>query len=78
MEFNSGKNGGMVKVGELAARLNTVEKDINALKEAFSDWIPANPVETDAKSIKALLTAWEATKIEPTRRDQIENSKITH
>lgn len=72
--FNNGSLGGMVKVNDLVARLNTIESDINILKAAFSAWtvVPSD----GGAALKAVTAAWYGQQLQPTQASQLENSKI--
>lgn len=72
--FNNGSLGGLVKVNDLVTRLNTIEQDINALKNAFSSW---TVVPNDGGgALKTATTVWYSQQLQPTQVGQIENPKI--
>lgn len=74
--INSGTNAGLVKVKELTAKLNALEKDINNLKQAFTSWVTA-PNDGGA-ALKAAATTWAGQMLDETKQKEIENDKIKH
>lgn len=74
MVLNGGKLGGSVKVEELTTRLNTIEKDINALKNVFSAWVVA-PQDGGA-ALKDAASTWAGQSLTLTKRGDYENEKV--
>lgn len=72
--LNGGKLGGSVKVEELTTRLNTIEKDINALKNVFSAWVVA-PQDGGA-ALKGAASTWAGQSLTLTKREDYENEKV--
>lgn len=72
--LNGGKLGGSVKVEELTTRLNTIEKDINALKNVFSAWVVA-PQDGGA-ALKGAASTWAGQSLTLTKRGDYENEKV--
>ena len=72
--LNGGKLGGSVKVEELTTRLNTIEKDINALKNVFSAWVVA-PQDGGA-ALKGAASTWAGQSLILTKRGDYENEKV--
>lgn len=72
--LNGGKLGGAVKVEELTTRLNTIEKDINALKNVFSAWVVA-PQDGGA-ALKGAASTWAGQSLTLTKREDYENEKV--
>lgn len=72
--FNGGKLGGLVKVEDLTGRINTIEKDINALKKVFSGWTPA-PQDGGA-ALKGAASSWAGQTLTLTQRRDYENEKV--
>ena len=72
--FNEGKNDGMVLVKELTEKLNNLEKDINALKQAFTSWVPT-PQDGGA-GLKAGTASWSGQRLMETNQSEIENQSI--
>lgn len=73
---NNGKNAGIVKVGELVEKLNTLERDLNSIKTVFKSWTPI-PKDGGA-SLKAVSASWAAQTLRETKQKDIENEIITH
>ncbi len=71
---NGGENDGMVKIGQLVARLNTLERDLNSIKTVFKSWITA-PNDGGA-ALKAAASSWAGQTIQETKQKDIENDKI--
>jgi hypothetical protein len=77
--FNGGENLGIVKVKELTAKVNTLEKDLNAVKAVFSAWVPpVAPAIDNGAALKLALTNWIAQQIPVTQVEEISDNKITH
>lgn len=74
--INGGVNEGLVKVVELAEKLNAIENDINNLKSIFSSWVPV--VYDGGASLKAAAASWAAQKLTTTSKEDIENPTIKH
>lgn len=72
--LNGGELGGAVKVEELTTRLNTIEKDINALKNVFSAWVVA-PQDGGA-ALKGAASTWAGQSLTLTKREDYENEKV--
>lgn len=72
--FNGGNQGGMVIVGNLVARLNSIESDLNTLRTLFNTWI-VTPSDGGA-ALKALITPWASSPLSATQPSQIENTRI--
>lgn len=74
--INQGENDGIVKVIELTEKLNNIEKDINNLKSAFQNWVPA--VYDGGAALKSGAASWFAQKLTETTQKDIENELIKH
>lgn len=72
--FNGGKLGGLVKVEDLTKRINTIEKDINSLKQVFSGWAPVS--QDGGASLKTAVTSWATQILTLTNRSDYENQKV--
>lgn len=72
--FNGGSLGGLVKVEELTDRLNTIENDINSLKQAFSGWV-IMPQDGGA-ALKSAALDWASQTLTLTKRGDYENEKV--
>lgn len=74
--FNGGDLGGLVRVQDLTDRLNIIENDINALKDALSAWVPVT--QDGGAALKAAAADWFAAKLTPSTRGDYENEKVKH
>ena len=74
--FNGGDLGGLIKVEELTTKLNTIEQDINSLKQALSSWTPI-PSDGGA-ALKAAVTSWAAKQLKQSKRSDYEDKLIKH
>ena len=71
-----GKHGGIIKIEELTTKLNTIEQDINALKQALSTWVPI-PSDGGA-ALKAAVTSWAAKPLQQSKRGDYEDPNVKH
>lgn len=75
--INGGENEGLVKVVELAEKLNAIEKDINTLKDVFkTKWTPL--VYDGGAALKTAASGWFGEALAITSKEDIENPKIKH
>jgi len=74
--MRTGSMGGLAIVQKIADSLNTIEKDLNSLKNLFTTWTPV-PNDGGA-ALKAASTSWSANTLELTAKNDIENSNIKH
>ncbi|MBQ4278360.1 MAG: hypothetical protein IJC16_00205 [Rikenellaceae bacterium] len=74
--IRGGEYGGIVKVGELVGRLNTLEQALNDLKQILTSWTPATG--DGGAALKTAVTDWAAARLTETKRENIENENITH
>lgn len=74
--IDGGVNFGLVKVKELTERLNTLESDINKIKEVFKLWVTV-PGDGGA-SLKSATALWAGQSLSKTKQKDIENDKIKH
>ena len=72
--LNGGHRGGLVLVHELTQRVNTLERDLNELKESLLAWIPTP--QDGGISLKAKLAPWAGRKLVLTQVRDLENPKI--
>lgn len=72
--FNGGENKGLVLVESLCDRLNTIEDDINSLKQAFSSWKPV--AQDGGSALQVLAASWAGQTLQKTAVGDIENEKI--
>lgn len=84
--FNDGNNNGLVKVAELTAKLNTVEQDLNSLKQALQAVIGGAPIPEPGSgapsalqvALAAGLGSYYGQTITETQQADIENTEIKH
>ena len=74
--FNGGKHGGIIKIEELTTKLNTIEQDINSLKQALSTWTPI-PSDGGA-ALKSAVTSWAGKQLQQSKRSDYEDKLIKH
>ena len=72
--LNGGHRGGLVLVHELTQRVNTLERELNDLKESLLAWIPTP--QDGGLSLKTKLTPWAGRKLVLTQVRDLENPKI--
>ena len=72
--LNGGHRGGLVLVHELTQRVNTLERDLNELKESLLAWIPTP--QDGGISLKTKLAPWAGRKLILTQVRDLENPKI--
>lgn len=76
--FNGGNFNGLVKVAELVQKLNTIENDLNTLKQVFSTGWIVLPNDGGA-ALKLAAATWAGALITPiTTQADLENTKIKH
>lgn len=71
-----GKRGGLVLVGELTDKLNTLEEEISSLKRVFSSWTPI-PQDGGA-SLKSSIASWSSKTLTKTQKSELEHPNIKH
>ncbi len=59
---------------KLQERLNTIEKDVNAAKEVFSNWVPAP--KDGGGALKGAITSWAGQSLVETTQDDIKDELI--
>lgn len=83
--FNGGKNGGLINISDLVSRLNTVEDDLNTLKQGVASWVIL--AQDGGAALRTVLAgaatgvipgSWAAKAISKTKRSDIEDKKVTH
>lgn len=72
--MNGGGLGGLVKVEDVTARLNIIEKDINALKKALTGWTPVP--QDGGSALKAVVSSWAGKSLQLSKRGDYENEKV--
>lgn len=73
--FNDGTVG-IADVMKLVSKYNALESDLNTLKMLFSTWVPT-PSDGGA-ALKLILATWMGSSLQPTIKQDIENTKIKH
>lgn len=73
--FNDGTVG-IADVVKLVSKYNALESDLNTLKTLFSTWAPT-PSDGGA-ALKLILATWIGSSLQPTIKQDIENTKIKH
>lgn len=74
--LNDGTFGGLVKINDLIAKLNTIEMDLNTLKSLIASW---TPIPADGGlSLKTLTAPWSGKVITPTLVIELENPSVIH
>lgn len=76
IELNGNAFGGLVKVSELVTKLNTLEYDLNTLKQIFVAWIVA-PGDGGA-ALKALAASWASDFLISSTDTELKNENVTH
>lgn len=74
--MRGGKRGGLVNVEDLVGRMNTLEDELNSLKNAMNGWVPV-PQDGGAQ-LKAAVTGWCTSPVAKTKREDIEDELISH
>ena len=76
--FNANKkNSFATDINKLVDKISAIEEDINSLKQAMTNWVPA-PMDGGAV-LKGLVTSWAAQLIQPvTTVDSIKDELIKH
>ena len=76
IKLNDGSFGGMIQVQPLIDKINSLEKDINDLKTAFSNWVVV--ASDGGAALKAISSTWAGKQLEITKRNELENTTISH
>lgn len=75
--MRDGENGGLVNIESLISKMNTIEDDINALKNVFkTTWIPV--AQDGGSALKTAVSGWANNTIIKTDKSDIEDDKILH
>ena len=72
--FQGGENGGLIKISELITKLNTIEDEINNLKQILK----APQVNTYGGIIAPNFTTWANQPITKTKQSDLENTNFKH
>jgi len=77
IEFNGGKNDGLVVAEKTASKISNLENEINQLKQILTAWVPA-PMDGGG-ALKGAISTWAGMQIQPTtQKKDLWNDKITH
>lgn len=74
--INGGKLGGLINIEQLTQKLNTIEDDINTLKNAISGWIPV--AQDGGSALKTSISAWASQTLVKSQRGDYEDETIKH
>lgn len=74
VEINGGALGGLVVSGDVAAKLNDLERDVNALKQVFAGWVPV--ANDGGAALKGAVGSWSGHQLALTMAEELENDKI--
>lgn len=74
--INNGENGGLINIVDLVDKLNTVEDDLNNLKNIFALWVPVS--QDGGAALKAALANYLTDFILPTTKLDLEDPNVTH
>lgn len=74
IQFNKGEKGGIPISQKVADRTNTVEQDINDLKQMFSSWVVAP--QDGGLALKTATASWYSSVLTETQEGDIANEKI--
>lgn len=75
--INGGENGGLINITQLTDHLNTIEQDLNTLKQIFNIWQASGSVG-DAAALKAAAATWASQSITLSSASDYEDPNITH
>ena len=74
---NQGSNGGLINIADLVKKLNTIEDDLNSLKEVFStSWTPV--AQDGGAALKTAAATWAEQTITKTTAEDIEDNTVLH
>ena len=76
IKLNDGSLGGLVVISDLVSKLNTLESDINTLKNVFSGWAPVS--QDGGTALKTAASTWAGSSITETTEADIENERVKH
>lgn len=74
--LNGGAFGGLIKIEELTKKINTLEDDLNKLKQVFSAWAPVS--NDGGGALKGAISSWAGQQIVKTQKSDYENEKVKH
>ena len=75
--FNeAARNSFMTDINKLVEKVNIIEKDINALKDVFTNWTPVP--QDGGGALKGGVAAWSGQTITKTTVDDLKDETIQH
>lgn len=75
MQIAGGTKGGVPISSEVVKEINKIKTDINNLKTNFNAWVPV--VNDGGAALKAAVSTWRATELNPTTVADISNPNFT-
>jgi hypothetical protein len=76
LTINGDGCGGILISKNTSDKLNSLEKDINSLKQVFTTWVTV-PNDGGA-ALKAAAATWSGQQLTETKPTDLENKKIKH
>lgn len=74
--INGGKLGGLINIEQLTEKLNTIEDDINSLKNVMSSWTPV--AQDGGAALKASVSTWADQALTKSQRGDYEDETVKH
>lgn len=74
--INGGKLGGLINIEQLTDKLNTIEDDINSLKNVMSSWTPV--AQDGGASLKTSISTWSGQALTKSQRGDYEDETVKH
>lgn len=74
--INGGKLGGLINIEQLTEKLNTIEDDINSLKNVMSTWTPV--AQDGGAALKTSVSTWAGQTLTKSQRGDYEDETIKH
>ena len=74
--INGGKLGGLINIEQLTDKLNTIEDDINSLKNVMSSWTPV--AQDGGAALKTSISTWSGQALTKSQRGDYEDETVKH
>lgn len=74
--INGGKLGGLINIEQLTEKLNTIEDDINSLKNVMSSWTPV--AQDGGAALKTSISTWAGQALTKSKRGDYEDETVKH
>lgn len=74
--INGGKLGGLINIEQLTEKLNTIEDDINSLKNVMSTWTPV--AQDGGAALKTSVSTWAGQTLTKSQRGDYEDETVKH